>query len=195
MKHAVIFAHPRPRSYTQAVAEAYAAAARALGHTVLVRDLYALDFDPRLQACELPGEADYRVPEDVATERTALADADVFALVYPFWFNAPPAMLKGYVDRVFGLGFGFQPVFGGTDPALTGRRLVSLTSSGAPDRWVEETGALEALKHSFDGHLAQVCGLSVVDHLHMGAITPNLSDVAFDGAMEEVAEAVRRWFA
>src|SRR5690606_37493880 len=54
MKHAVIIAHPNRTSLTHSAARAYAEAAEALGHEVIVRDLYAMDFDPRLQAAEIP---------------------------------------------------------------------------------------------------------------------------------------------
>jgi NAD(P)H dehydrogenase (quinone) len=195
MKHAVIVAHPNPQAYTHAVAGAYAKAVSALGDTAVLRDLYAMDFDPRLPACELPGAKDYAVRADVTAERAALADVDVFVLVYPFWFNAAPAILKGYLDRVFGLGFGYTPVFGGSEPALTGRRLLSLTSSGAPDRWVEETGALSALRQHFDGHLASVCGLSVLDHFHVGGIVPDITAEAVEAALAEVADIATRLFA
>lgn len=195
MKHAVIVAHPSQQSYTHAVAEAYAKTVSALGDTVLKRDLYAMDFDPRLPARELPGAKDYEVRADVAAERAILADVDVFVLVYPFWFNAPPAILKGYADRVFSLGFGYKPAFGGTEPALTGRRLLSLTSSGAPDRWVQETGALTALRQHFDGHFASVCGLSVLDHFHVGGIVPDITAEAVESALAAVADTATRLFA
>ena len=106
MRHAVIVAHPRRRSVTCAIAQAYAEAARALGHEVVERDLYRLGFDPCLKAEEIPDAEPPRFGEDVRREREALKDADVFAFVYPLWFNAPPAILKGYVDRVFSMGFG-----------------------------------------------------------------------------------------
>jgi putative NADPH-quinone reductase len=82
-----------------------------------------MDFDPRLKETELLGRPDARPGADVEAERTLLEDADVFAFVYPLWFNAPPAIVKGYVDRVFGLGLGYR-VFreGGQEPLLRGRR-------------------------------------------------------------------------
>src|SRR5215471_4143364 len=101
MKHAVVFAHPNPQSLTAAVGHAYAQGARDLGHAVVVRDLYRLGFDPCLKAEETPGPRGVRFGRDVEEERALLSDADVFAFIYPLWFNAPPAMLKGYVDRVF----------------------------------------------------------------------------------------------
>ncbi|HVI33543.1 NAD(P)H-dependent oxidoreductase [Phenylobacterium sp.] len=195
MKHAVIFAHPKPDSFTAAVAETYAEAARALGHEAVVRDLYRMGFDPCLKAEEIPTAEGYKVAADVAAERALLDDADVFAFVYPFWFNAPPAILKGYVDRVFGMGFGFEPAAGGTQALLDGRKMISFSSSGAPEDWVRETGAMAALHTLFDNHLAGVCGLTVVDHIHVGGIVPGLTPEWMSQILENVRGTVRRCFA
>lgn len=194
MKHAVVVAHPNTGSFTASVAKAYVAAAEALGHQTVVRDLYRMGFDPCLKASELPGPASAHPAPDVTAERELLSDVDVFAFVYPFWFNTPPAILKGYVDRVFCMGFGFEPAFGGTSPLLTGRRLISFTSSGAPDAWVQQTHALEALTTVFDRQIAGVTGLSMVDHIHVGAIAPNMTPEAAETILAEVGAAVRRHF-
>lgn len=189
MKHAVILAHPARGSLNAAIAQAYAEAIERRGDEVLVRDLYAMRFDPRLRAPEIPGPKPPRFRPDVVRERQLLADVDVFAFVYPLWFNAPPAILKGYVDRVFGMGFGFQPVFGGTDPALKGRTLISFTTSGAPEEWVQKTGALEALRELFDEHLAAVCGLTVAAHVHFGGMVSGLREDAVGDVLAQVRTA------
>jgi NAD(P)H dehydrogenase (quinone) len=195
MKHAVVIAHPNSYSLTRSAAEAYAEAARALGHGVLVRDLYAMKFDPLLRAEEIPQLTPPTPGPDVAAERAVLADVDVFAFVYPFWFNAPPAILKGYVDRVFGMGFGYAPVLGGgTEPLLEGRRLISFSFSGAPEQWVQQTGALRALMSIFDGHLAQMCGLELVDHIHTGGVAPNMTEEAVAEILARVRETVSTLF-
>lgn len=194
MKHAVVFAHPNVDSFTASVARAYAQAAEALGHEVLVRDLYRMGFDPCLKASEVPGPNGYAAAPDLQAERVQLADIDVFAFVYPFWFNAPPGILKGYVDRVFSMDFGFGPSFGGTSPKLTGRKLISFTSSGAPEQWVRDTGAMTALATLFDRHLAQVCGMTVVDHVHAGGIVPGITAESVADTLAEVQSAVRRHF-
>lgn len=195
MKHAVIFAHPRPKSLTGSIAATYASAVRELGHTAKVRDLYRMGFDPRLQASEIPGPAEPRFGDDVTAERKLLADCDVFAFVYPLWFNAPPAMIKGYVDRVFSMGFGYEPALHGSDPLLTGRRLITFTSSGAPEAWVRDTGAMSALTAIFDSHLAAVCGLTIADHVHTGGVTPGVTAEAVEQILGDVRAAVRRAFA
>lgn len=195
MRHAVIVAHPNPASFNCAAAQGYAQAVRALGEDVVVRDLYRQQFNPCLQAREIPWAEGYAPGADVVAERQLLADAGVFVLVYPLWFNAPPAMLKGYIDRVFGTGFGYQHAPGGTEPLLRGRRLVSITTSGAPGRWVEQTGALQGLRRAFDDHVAAMCGLTVLDHLHLGDVTPGLSPDVAAGKLAEVGALAQRLFA
>jgi NAD(P)H dehydrogenase (quinone) len=190
MKHAVILAHPRPTSFIGTLAKGYAAAAESLGQRVALRDLYAMEFDPRLRAGEIPDVKGFAPGADVAAERELLADVDVFALFYPFWFNTPPAMMKGYLERVFGMGFSFTHTSGGTRPLFLGRKLFSVSSSGAPQDWVKQTGALDAERSLFDAHFAAVCGLTVVDHLHFGGIVPGIRADYVEGCVEKVRSAV-----
>jgi NAD(P)H dehydrogenase (quinone) len=194
MKHVVILAHPNPASFNASVAQAYALAATALGHNVLIRNLYALDFDPRLQALELPFDENFTPGADVVAERALLADADVYALVYPLWLNAPPAMMKGYLERVFGFGFAYGREGHGSEPLLTGKRLISFSSSGAPLNWVEESGAMQAIRALFDSHFAAVCGLTSVDHLHFGHIVSGIRTDAVLGMLDQVGKSVRTHF-
>lgn len=193
MRHAIIIAHPRgDESFTAAMAKAYGQAARALGHTVVVRDLYGMDFDPRLRAEEIPYGQTGVPAEDVVTEREILSEVDVIALFYPLWFNAPPAILKGYVDRVFSLGVGRRPT--GEGPALAGKKLISFSVSGAPEHWVRDTGAMKALTTLFDDHVAGVCGLTVTGHTHFGGVTPGIRPDAVKDMLETVKRTVGERF-
>ncbi len=194
MKHAVIIAHPNADSLTCTVAKTYADGVRALGQQVVVRDLYRMGFDPCLKASEIPKPSGFQFGADVVAERELLADVDVFAFVYPLWFNASPAMLKGYVDRVFSMGFGYEPAMGGTEPLLEGKRMISFTSSGAPDHWVRETGALQALMALFDRHVSAMCGLQMIDHVHAGGIVSDMNDVAVEDVLDGVRRAVKAHF-
>lgn len=195
MKHAIIVAHPNVDSFTLAIAQAYERAAVGLGHTVVVRDLYRLGFDPRLPLAELPGQPAFAPGQDVVAERGLIGSADVFVFVYPLWLNAPPAMLKGYLDRVFGWGFAYGPGEGGSTPLLRNRMMISLTSSGAPAAWVRETGSWDAICKLFDEHVAGVCGLTVVDHIHFGEIVPGITAESVQSCADDVADKVRRHFA
>jgi NAD(P)H dehydrogenase (quinone) len=195
MKHAVIVSHPKAGSFNLAVARAYAAAAKAAGDEVVFRDLYRMKFDPCLRAEEIPDPEGFAPGPDIVAERDLLKDVDVFVLVYPLWFNAPPAMLVGYLDRVFGFGFGFGSGGGGNVPLLTGARLISFTSSGAPRSWLVETGAWEALRAIFDTHFAAVCGLQVLDHIHFGGLVTWTREDVVAGLLDDVREKFAAWFA
>jgi NAD(P)H dehydrogenase (quinone) len=194
MKHAVVIAHPKAESLTCAAGSAYAEAATTLGHTVIVRDLYRMGFDACLKASEVATGGVVRFETDVLAERAALADVDVFCFVYPFWFNAPPAILKGYIDRVFSMGFGYAPGLGGTEPLLDGKKLISFSFSGAPEAWVRDTGAFQALTTLFDRHVAGVCGLQIVDHVHTGGITSDMTEEAVADVLAKVRASVRACF-
>jgi NAD(P)H dehydrogenase (quinone) len=194
MKHALIIAHPKTGSFTHSMATAYEDALQANGHEVVVRDLYRTGFDPCLKAEEIPGPGGFHPGEDVKAERALLEDVRSFAFFYPVWFNAPPAMLKGYIDRVFCMGFGYGMGEGGNEPLLSGRSMISVSSSGAPKSWMVETGAWDAMRKLFDEHVAGVCGLAVLDHLHFGAITPNITAEAVRACAGEVhAMATKRF--
>jgi NAD(P)H dehydrogenase (quinone) len=194
VKHAIIIGHPNSGSFTVSMAKAYEGAVTALGHTALVRDLYQLGFDPCLAADEIPGPKGFAPHDDVKAERALLRDVEVFAFFYPVWFNAPPAMIKGYADRVFGMGFGYGMGEGGNEPQLVGRRMVSVSSSGAPKSWMVETGAWDAMRKLFDEHFAAVCGLTVLDHIHFGGIVPNITEEFVASCSEQTAAAATRLF-
>lgn len=194
MKHTLIVAHPRQHSFTASVAAAYREAVTGLGHVAQTRDLYALGFDPRLKPQEIPGAPDFAVQPDVAAERATISDSDVFALFYPLWLNAPPAMLKGYLDRVFGFGFAYGGENHSFNPLLKGRRLICFTSSGGPTGWLEKTGALEAVHTLFDRYFAQLCGLTMLEHVHFGAVTPDASEFFVRARLEDATRAVQHHF-
>ncbi|MEI9931378.1 MAG: NAD(P)H-dependent oxidoreductase [Rhizomicrobium sp.] len=194
MKHAVIVAHPDARSFTASVAQIYCETARAQGHCAMLRDLYRMNFAPCLAAEEIPKPAGFAPGRDVQDERRILQDVDVFAFVYPFWMNAQPAMLKGYIDRVFGMGFAYNTGKGGSIPLLKSREMISFTSSGAPTGWVRKSGAWDATRKLFDEHFADVCGMKVIDHIHFGAVYAGMRADAVDMMLGRVRTTVSERF-
>ena len=109
MKHLIVVAHPSEESFTLALARAYAAELELLGHSTTIYDLYRMGFNPVLAAHELePVRADNPVSGDVARAQEDIRDADVLTVIYPLWWLSMPAMMKGYVDRVFARGFAYE---------------------------------------------------------------------------------------
>lgn len=162
-KHVIVLAHPGERSFSRAVADRYVAAVSRLGHQTLVRDLYAMGFDPVLAAEEQPGRVGFHLSDAVAGEVTRIADGDVFVLVYPVWFGGPPAILKGYVDRVLGAGFAAHELHvGERHRFLAGKALRSFASSGTTSVWSRDSDHWLAAMHlAFESYIARVFGMSL----------------------------------
>ena len=194
MKHALIIAHPAAQSFTATMAQAYADALTAKGHEVVERDLYRMAFDPCLREGEVPRPEGFEPGADVRAERELLRDVQSFAFFFPVWINSPPAMLKGYLERVFGMGFGYGMVEGGNGPLLAGRSMISFSSSGAPKPWMMQTGCWDAMRKLFDEHFSTVCGLDVLDHLHFGGIVPGITAEAVESCAAQVRAAADQRF-
>jgi NAD(P)H dehydrogenase (quinone) len=195
VKHAVIIVHPSGRAFTRLMAETYVTAIKALGHDVLVRDLYALNFDPRLHVDELPNREGGEPRPEIVIERAMLRDVDVFAFFYPIWFGSPPAMLKGYVERVFGAGFGYASVKGGGNtPLLAGRKMISFTSTGSENTWLVDSGSWNAVRKVFNERLTSACGLESVEHVNFGGVEADMPPGRIEEAVVEVRDVVAEVF-
>ena len=171
IKHAIIACHPSEDSFTLSVARRYADAVGARGHESVLRDLYRTGFDPLLRDEERHG----RPGDDVRSEWALLGKVDAYVLVYPIWFGTPPAMRKGYIDRVFGAGRSFgQGGAGSETELLAGKHLVSLTSSGSRRAWLDEKGVLGSLRTVYDRYFADVFGFTETHRFHFDGITDDL---------------------
>jgi NAD(P)H dehydrogenase (quinone) len=188
IKHAIIVCHPEHRSFALSVAGRYAETVRGHGHEVVIRDLYRMRFNPVLRARERRGAP----AQDVTKEWAALGKPDVFVLVYPIWFGTPPAMLKGYIDRVFGAGRSRgQGGEGGTSELLVGKHLVSLTSSGSMRAWLDEKGVLGSLRTVYDRYFADVFGFAETHRYHFDGVTADIPERELRMHLLDVEKAAR----
>ncbi len=131
----VVLAHPDPSSFNHALSGAAVRAARAQGHAVVLRDLHAEGFDPILPAAELRKDAP--LPPALRRHCDELAGADGIVVVHPNWWGQPPAILKGWVDRVVrpGVAYEFREGDGGEGVPvglLRARAAVVLNTSNTP---------------------------------------------------------------
>jgi NAD(P)H dehydrogenase (quinone) len=192
IKHALIACHPSAESFTMSIAARYAETARSLKHDVLVRDLYRMGFDPILKNEERPAPYKHHVSGDVAEELATLAGTDVFVLVYPMWFATPPAMMKGYLERVWGSDFSYEKIRDRRPhPLLTGKLLVSLSTSGTSSTWLHEQGVLLSLRNIFDNYLKHAFTLEDALHYHFDRIPEGMAPNFGDQILSEVEDRTR----
>jgi len=98
MKISVILAHPDSASFNYAIAKTAIEAIKANGHKVFFHDLYREKFDPLLPTEEIANDAE--LPDAIKQHCEEIAAADGIVIVHPNWWGQPPAILKGWVDRV-----------------------------------------------------------------------------------------------
>jgi putative NADPH-quinone reductase len=98
MKVSVILAHPHRGSFNHAIAGTVLDVLRKNGHTLFFHDLYAERFDPVLPFEEIPKDA--ALDPVVAGHCHEIAVADGIVIVHPNWWGQPPAIMKGWIDRV-----------------------------------------------------------------------------------------------
>ena len=109
----IVYAHPRHDSFTGALLDAFCEGLAEAGHRCTVSDLYQMGFNPVLDATQYVRESTHQatrpVPDDVAAEQAKLDAADAWAFVYPVWWTDCPAILKGWFDRVWTVGYAYEP--------------------------------------------------------------------------------------
>ncbi|MCB2227634.1 MAG: NAD(P)H-dependent oxidoreductase [Desulfarculaceae bacterium] len=106
MRILLVLAHPDPASFNAALAARSRQALTGLGHEVVFHDLYAEGFDPMLWQEEFPEGA--ALPPAIEAHCRDLEAADGVVIVHPNWWGMPPAIMKGWIDRVFRPGRAYR---------------------------------------------------------------------------------------
>ena len=106
MQVSVILANPNPQSFNHAIAETVIAELNQNGHQVAFHDLYTEQFDPILRNDEIHEGASLSV--ELQSHCKEISDADGIIIIHPNWWGQPPAILKGWVDRVLRTGIAYK---------------------------------------------------------------------------------------
>jgi NAD(P)H dehydrogenase (quinone) len=195
MKHLIVVAHPAPESFTMRLTRAYAAALESLGHQPQVRDLYRVGFNPILAAHELaPADAQHPADADVAAAQDEIRAADVLTVLYPLWWMAMPAMMKGYIDRVFARGFAYESREGVVHGLLGGKKAVLVTVSGAPLSVLIGNGRWGAAQVLQDTHIFRSSGFELLEHLHFDEVAPHLPEATVEQHIARIRACARQHF-
>ena len=162
----IVIAHPNPKSLTHSVA-AHVAEGLSLsdpGHSFEVADLAAESFDPRFTGADLALHLREALPPaDVAAEQARIDRADALVLIYPVYWWSMPALLKGWIDRVFTNGWAYDE---GPDTRLVKKlrhlRVHLVAIGGADMRTYARHGYFGAMKTQIDHGIFDFCGARVV---------------------------------
>lgn len=185
----IVVAHPNPSSLTHAIARRVAQGITAsnAGHTTEIADLAAEGFDPRFsladQALFLKQAAP---PADVAAEHARIDRADTLVLVYPIYWWSFPALLKGWIDRIFSPGWAYEDNDDGKVVKKLQRLRVHLVAVGGADEGTfTRHGYAPAMKTQIDHGIFDYCGAPV-----LGSHVLLASDAGYPDAHLDTAHSI-----
>jgi NAD(P)H dehydrogenase (quinone) len=164
MKVLVVYAHPYPESFNHAVLEKFTQGLLAGGHETDILDLYAAGFNPVLSAADLAALQQGKIPDDIADQQERVSRAEGLAVIFPIWWSSMPALLKGWIDRVFSLGFAYA--FGEQGPVglLKHRKALLITTCGGDQVFFDQSGIQKAIQMTVDLGVFAFTGIAKVHH-------------------------------
>jgi len=195
MKVSLILGHPAPGSFNHAICATAVAALEAAGHECRFHDLYAERFDPVMPADELPRDA--LLPPEIERHCQEIGEADGIIIVHPNYWSAPPAILRGWVDRVLRAGRAYNFVPDGKGGAKSvgmlkaAVGLVFTTANTPHDREVELFG--DPLHTHWLKVVFGLCGVARAEKWDFSPIIISTADER-RAWLREVELAVARYF-
>jgi NAD(P)H dehydrogenase (quinone) len=164
-----VFAHPIPDAYPAAVVSAFHAPLIAAGHTVDLLDLHAEDFDPRFTKEDHAHFWGDSIPEDVAAYHARVEKADRLVFIFPVYWWGMPAMMKGWIERVFTGGWAYMFGAGVQDrgveavkPLLGNRPTVLIGLGGSSKATYDKYNYGTAMRTVVDVGTFAYCGITDV---------------------------------
>lgn len=187
----IVVAHPDKHSLTHAIANGIAdgLASMEARHSAELADLAAEGFDPRFNEADIAlFQKNTPAPADVAAEQARLERADALVLVYPIYWWSFPALLKGWIDRVFTNGWAYEEADNGKVVKKLQRLQVHLVAIGGADAGTfTRHGYDQAMQTQIDHGIFDYCGAPVASSQFLLA-----SDPGFPQAHLETAQAIGR---
>jgi NAD(P)H dehydrogenase (quinone) len=161
MKILIVVDHPERHAFGRRLAERFAAGAAEAGHEVTLADLHAEGFDPRMRSEDL---AYYRGagprPPGIVKEQERVDTADALVLAFPVYWWSMPALMKGWIDRVFTGGWAYgNGEDGKVRGLMTDRPVLLLMTAGSDTAGFERHGYRDAMLAQMVKGIFGYCGI------------------------------------
>lgn len=182
----LVVAHPRRDSLTFAVAGAFAAALERRAHRIEWADLAGEGFDPVLRAADEPDWADPDKPysDAVRAEMRRIERNAATVMVFPVWWWSMPAILKGWIDRVWNHGWAYG------SRSYPHRRVWMIGVAGVGESAYRDGGYDRAIRTQLGAGLLEYCGVAEprIELLHGAIESPERAAAAIERAQQLAAE-------
>lgn len=198
MNALIVYAQPREDSFTKSLVSRVTDELKNKGYDVTIRDLYGMNFNPILESQDMIHVVDGtftrdnpQFPDDVLIEQEHMINSDLLIYVFPIWWNGMPAIMKGYVDRVFQHGFAYS--FENDEPKkrFAGKRALFLTPTGQPQNDDgTDTPLNTAIKTVTSEWMFGSNGVEVIEHRFFGRV-PYLNREELNQYLDDTASLIQ----
>lgn len=171
MNVVIVYAHPNPQSYHAAVAQAVKEEVEKKGWQVKFKDLYAMSWNPVLSQSDFAAFHNGNIPADIMAEQADVSWSDLVIMISPVWWSSVPAILKGYIDRVFSIGFAYEYTPTGPRGKLGGKKALLITGSGTDEQAAQANGLITAIKRTLVDGFFGFCGFAEFKYKNLAAVT------------------------
>lgn len=156
MRVLVVVSHPRKDSLTFKVAERFVQGLSEAGHEYEVLDLHGIGFDPILKGVDEPvlSAAEQSFSPEIEMEIRRMKEHDALAFIFPVWWWNLPAMLKGYIDRVWNNGFAYG------SNKLPHKQVLWIGLAGVSEEQMKKRNYDAMIAHLLNVGIADYCGVS-----------------------------------
>ncbi len=195
MKISLILAHPDPGSFNHAIAKRARETLERNGHDVIFHDLYQEGFDPVLPQEEIPKAAS--LGSAIQNQCEEIHNADGIIIIHPNWWGMPPAILKGWVDRVIRPGVAYEFLEGDSGEGvphgrlLAGTALVFNTSNTTAAREQNDFG--DPLQRIWKDCIFGLCGVTKF-YRRMFSVMVTSNSMQRTSWLDEVGVTVNEYF-
>ena len=194
MQVLIVYAHPNPQSFNHAIVESFTKGLAESGHTYEVVDLYASNFNPCLSGGDLAQLMEGKTPDDIRVQQEKISQADALVFVHPIWWFAPPAILKGWIDRVLSMGFAYilDEKDGHPVGLLKNQKALIINTAGGTEEDANMLGSTDALKKIAGDLTLRFSGINNIEHVMFYNVT--MADEATLKGYLEQAESLGKNF-
>lgn len=164
----IIFCHPdNQNSFNAAILKTFTETLEKNKLEYSIRDLYKMNFDPVLSKKDLGLMNQNKFPKEIEKERELIKNSETIVFIYPIWWSGAPAMMKGYMDRVFLPGFAFDFKNIGTQPSIKYKKAIIINTMAMSEKAFIENKMEDAFKLIYDNMIFSTFGLKVVEHKYL----------------------------
>lgn len=170
MKVLVVYVHPDPKSFCNAILGAFTNGLKDGGHTFEVVDLYAIKFDPCIKLEDLVQFTGGKMPQDILPQQEELSRAEALAFIYPAYRWSRPAILEGWIQRVFSYGFAYKWSEKGFEGLLNLKKALLINTTANSELDWKSSGVQDATEKVVDRSL-KMCGIPRVEHVFLYSVS------------------------